>query len=242
VPIYGSIQKGGCLKKSTINKTVVFGGWAVKPEILKPVFGENACYVDINEIMPKLLDSHLLKKDWVKIVLSEYQLTDNDVQDTIAGWSTGAMFAYSIARIICPQKLILFSATPRFCRKDEYRFGVRESALDQMISALSKDPQNVLGPFYERCGLRYDPNAMQNYTVEQLKCGLLFLKQADLHPLGSLQIKPMFFHGCDDQIIPKEASAYLCSQIDGTHTTLSGGHAFFTEHREEIVKILSSLD
>ncbi|MCL2690457.1 MAG: hypothetical protein FWE57_11515, partial [Chitinispirillia bacterium] len=106
------------MKDISTNKTIIFGGWAVKPEILKPVFGENACYVDVNEIMPKLFDSYLLKKDWIEIVMSECQLTDDDIPYTIAGWSTGAMFAYSIARVICPQKLILLSAAPRFCRKE----------------------------------------------------------------------------------------------------------------------------
>lgn len=217
------------MKKLPPDKTIVFGGWAVKPEILKPTFREDACYIDVNEIMPKLFDSHLLKKDWVKIVLSECQLTNSNIPNTIVGWSTGAMFAYSIARVICPQKLILLSATPRFCRKDGYRFGVRESTLDQMINTLSNDPQNVLNSFYERCGLQYDSKSIPSYTIEQLKCGLLFLKQADLHPLESLQIKPQFFHGCDDQIIPKEAAIYFCSQVGGVYTQLAGSHAFFTE-------------
>ena len=218
------------MKNLSTNKTIVFGGWAVKPEILEPIFGENACYVDVNKIMPKLFDSHQLKKNWTEIVLSECQLTDNDIPNTIAGWSTGAMFAYSIARIICPQKLILLSATPRFCRKDGYSFGaVRESLLDQMISMLPKYRQNVLSVFYDRCGLQYDSKTITDYTAEQLKHGLLFLKQADLHPLRSLQIKPLFFHGCDDKIIPKEASVYFCEQIDGVYTELAGPHAFFQE-------------
>ncbi|MDR2729020.1 MAG: alpha/beta hydrolase [Chitinispirillales bacterium] len=219
--------------------TLVFGGWAVKPQVLEPVFGKDACYIDVNEIMPKLFDSRLLKKDWVKIVLSECRLTGNNIPHTIAGWSTGAMFAYSIARLSCPKKLILFSATSRFCRKDEYRFGVRESALDQMISALSHDSQNVLESFYKRCGLRYDSEVISRYTPEQLSHGLMFLKQTDLRPLAPLGTKPLFFHGCDDKIIPKEASVYFSSQTGGTHTAFSGGHTFFTEHHEEIVKILS---
>ena len=230
------------MKDSLANKTLVFGGWAVKPQILEPVFGKDACYVDVNEIMPKLFDSRLLKKDWVKIVLSECQLTGDNIPDTIAGWSTGAMFAYSIARVLCPQKLILLSATSRFCRKDEYRFGVRESALDQMINALSLNPQNVLESFYKRCGLRYDSETVSKYTIDQLSHGLLFLKQADLRPLAPLGTKPLFFHGSGDQIIPPSASVYFSSQTDGTHTMFSGGHAFFTEHQEEIVKILSSPD
>ena len=230
------------MKNLSTNKTIVFGGWAVKPEILEPIFGENACYVDVNKIMPKLFDSHQLKKNWAEVVLSECQLTDNDIPNVIAGWSTGAMFAYSTARVICPKKLILLSATPQFCRKNEYRFGVRESAVDQMISALSNDSQNVLSSFYERCGLQYDSKVVNDYTTEQLRCGLLFLKQAGLHPLEPLKTNPMFFHGCDDQIIPEEASRYFSLQINGIHIAFSGGHAFFTEYYEDIADFLSAQD
>ncbi|MCL2689905.1 MAG: alpha/beta hydrolase [Chitinispirillia bacterium] len=230
------------MKDLPTNKTIVFGGWAVKPEILEPIFGKDAHYIDINEIVPKLFDSRQLKKNWHEIVLSECQLTDDDVPNTIAGWSSGAMFAYSISRIICPQKLILLSATPRFCRKEGCRFGVRESVVDQMISTLSTDPQNVLTSFYKRCGLSYDSKATSDYTAEQLQYGLHFLKQADLHPLEPLKTSPVFFHGEDDQIIPKEASVYFSKQIGGIHIALSGGHAFFTEHNEDIAGFLSVRD
>ncbi|MDR0306164.1 MAG: hypothetical protein LBI42_04910 [Chitinispirillales bacterium] len=211
-----------------INGIFVFGGWGINPEILKPVFGEDAQYIDINRIMPKLFDSSQLKANWAQIVISECQLLNKKPQ-IIAGWSTGAMLAYAVSHILFPQKLILLSATPCFCRKNGYRFGVRQSVLDQMISTLEQDQTRVLRSFYEQCGLQYDQSTAPDYTFEQLSCGLLFLKQADLRPLAPTNIKPLFFHGRDDQIIPETASIYFCSQTEGIHNSFSGQHAFFTE-------------
>jgi pimeloyl-ACP methyl ester carboxylesterase len=212
-----------------MSKTIVFGGWAVPPGILKTVFGSDAVYIDVNHIMPKLFASCQLRDDWAEIIISEYQLTNENPPGIIAGWSTGAMFAYAAtARIPPAQKLILLSATPCFCRKDDFRFGVRPSVLDQMIDALHKDRDAVLQSFYERSGLRYDPGSVSNYTTDELSCGLTFLKQADLRPLAPPSIKPIFHHGRDDLIIPISASKYFSDQTYGEHIESSGGHAFFT--------------
>jgi hypothetical protein len=40
-----------------MSETIVFGGWAVSPDILKNVFGNDAVYIDVNHIMPKLFAS-----------------------------------------------------------------------------------------------------------------------------------------------------------------------------------------
>jgi len=209
-----------------MNKTTVFGGWAVPPEILKNIFGGDADCVDVNRIMPKLFDeSRQLKDDWAGIVISECQLTTGNAPTTLAGWSTGAMFAYAAARLLRPQKLILLSATPCFCRKDDFRFGARPSVIDQMISALARDKDAALQSFYKRCGLEYDAAAIPDYTIEELSLGLTFLKQADLRPLAPLPIKPIFCHGQNDEIIPISASKYFCEQTGGEHISVDCGHA-----------------
>jgi pimeloyl-ACP methyl ester carboxylesterase len=214
-----------------MGKTLVFGGWAVPPDVLENVFWGGADYVDVNRLMPRLFDSSSQLIDgWADIVISELRLADGDAHRVIAGWSAGAMIAYAVARICRPKKLILLSATPCFCRKDDFRFGTRFAALDQMIDALGQDRDAVLRSFYEKCGLKYDPAAI-NYTADELICGLKFLKQADLRPLTPPPVRPMFFHGTDDRIIPISASKYFCDQVNGEYVEIAGNHAFFVKHR-----------
>ena len=208
-----------------MNKTTVFGGWAVSPEVLKNIFGNDADYVDVNRVMPKLFDgSRQLRDDWVDIVISECQLTGGNAPEILAGWSTGAMFAYAAARVCHPRKLILLSATPCFCRKDDFKFGARPSVIDRMLCALTQDKNAVLRSFYERCGLEYDIAAIPDYTIGELSCGLAFLRQADLRPLAPLPIKPVFYHGQNDEIIPISASIYFSERTNGKHIAVSGGH------------------
>jgi pimeloyl-ACP methyl ester carboxylesterase len=214
-----------------MNKTIVFGGWAVSPDILKSIFGNDARYIDVNPIMPKLFASNQLSDNWIDTVISECQLQLTG-GITIAGWSTGAMFAYAAARVCPPQNLILLSATPCFCRKDDFRFGTRPSVLDQMISALDNDRDAVLQSFYERSGLAYNPSIPPNYSSTELIHGLMFLKQANLRPITPLSINPIFYHGRDDLIIPISASKYFCEQAGGEHVGVDGGHGFFTKTTE----------
>ncbi|MDR3012527.1 MAG: hypothetical protein LBU70_04880 [Chitinispirillales bacterium] len=217
-----------------MSKTIVFGGWAVSPDVLKNVFGDDAIYIDINRIMPKLFDGDQLKNDWTNIAATEYLLTNENIPSTIAGWSTGAFFAYTAAREYHPERLILFSATPSFCRKDDFHMGTRPSVIDQMIGALRDDKDTVLRSFYKRSGLCYDSSAVPNYTTAELICGLMFLKQACLLPLAPLPIRPIFYHGTEDQIIPISASRYFSEQTNGERTDIDGGHAFFIDREVDI--------
>ncbi|MDR0330525.1 MAG: hypothetical protein LBH93_02295 [Chitinispirillales bacterium] len=215
---------------SGISNAVAFGGWAVSADILRDVFdgcGMDVNYIDVNRIMPKLFNADRLRDDWAEVVIDAYRLTDADAPTLIAGWSTGAMFAYAVSRIIPSQKLALISATPCFCRKEDFRFGVRQSAIDQMIGALYRDSSSVLQPFYERCGLEYHSGLIPDYTIDELASGLMFLKQADLRPLIAPSIQPIFYHGKNDQIIPLAASKYFCEQTNGVFMEVDGGHAFF---------------
>jgi esterase/lipase len=216
---------------------VIFGGWAVSPELIPFPSSddyddeEGVDYIDVNYIMPKLFDPHKkLKDDWPEIVMSECRrgLTDGNSMESVLGWSTGAMFAYAVARICNPKELTLWSATPCFCRKGDFSFGAHPSVLDQMIRALEKDREAVLQSFYEKCWIEYDPELVPDYSTAELVHGLEFLKQADLRPLAPLPIRPAFHHGTNDQIIPVAASKYFSDQINGEHTEWDGcGHSLF---------------
>jgi pimeloyl-ACP methyl ester carboxylesterase len=216
---------------------IVFGGWAVDPELIPSPTedfdddGDDCVdYIDVNYIMPKLFDSHnKLRSDWPEIVMSECsrELEDGNAMESVLGWSAGAMFAYAAARICRPKELALWSATPCFCRKDDFRFGTRPEVLDQMISALHKDREAVLQSFYEKCGLEYDPDLVPPYETDALVCGLEFLKQADLRPLAPLSAKTAFLHGSDDEIVPVSAGKYFCEQVKGDFIEVDGGHSLF---------------
>lgn len=220
-----------------MGKTVVFGGWAVEPDLLVPLFGTDARYVDINMIMPILFNSDELKENWIDVVISEMGLKKGEA-DCISGWSTGAMIAYEAARKLNPPKAFLLSATPCFCRKGSYRFGIRQSVLDAMISSLDTDRHGVLSSFFDRCGIPYDSKPGEKYSTAQLKSGLLFLREADLHPLEPLENKPVFLQGSDDEIIPKTASVYFSEKAGGVHLEFPGPHAFFVNDPEEVAECM----
>ncbi|MCL2182804.1 MAG: hypothetical protein FWB85_04970 [Chitinispirillia bacterium] len=215
-----------------MKRTIVFGGWAVPPDVLVDVFWGGAEYIDINFMMPKLFDKpRCLKDNWAEVVVRECKLTPGAAYYVIAGWSTGAIIAYAAAQICVPKKLILLSATPCFCRKDDYRFGSRPESLERMIGAIELDKHTVLQSFYEWSGLHYDTAMIPDYSVEELLFGLEFLRQVDLRPLTPPQVRPLFLHGVNDSVIPMAASKYFCEETGGEHIELNGGHAFFTGQR-----------
>ncbi len=219
-----------------MSKAIVFGGWALGPEILKPVFGESASYIDVNHLVSALFNCETLVENWPEKVISILQLTDK--VDCLVGWSTGAMFAFALARKMNVDRLILLSATPSFCRNGTFKFGTRPSVLDQMIRNIDSDPVPTLSSFIERCGLDPQKIDFDRYSSEQLKKGLKFLKQADLHPLAPLPLKPLFLHGREDEIIPWDASVYFSRETGGVHHELAGSHTFFLQHRSEVCRYI----
>ena len=82
----------------------VFGGWAVPPQILYPVFGKEATYIDINHFMPFLIENDHLSEDWKQQLFSKVNDLISD-HDHIAGWSTGALLALGLMQILLQKKL-----------------------------------------------------------------------------------------------------------------------------------------
>ncbi|KMQ51009.1 hypothetical protein CHISP_2151 [Chitinispirillum alkaliphilum] len=220
-----------------MDNVTVLGGWGVEPQILKPIFGENAHYVDINRLMPYLFDSKKLKADWVDAAISHIGTIPE--KSTIAGWSTGAMIAWAIGQKTNPALLYLLSATPSFCRTAFFKHGMRPVILQNMISAMNKDPQNTLIRFHERCGLPPKPQIKNKYTKEELIHGLLFLQQADLNPVKSIETKSIFLHGKEDMIIPKESAVVFSGIANGIYREFKGPHSFFLSCIDEVKKVFS---
>ncbi len=226
------------------NSIVVIGGWATSPAVLRSIFGNRATYIDINHLMPSIVNDEKLVGNWkqkLKDLLFPYWSTDM----TLAGWSTGAIAAAAIADNVNISTLILLSATPSFCRRDGFRHGMRPQIVHNMITTIKENKVAVLKQFYYQCGFRTDvPFDCSQYTIEELTCGLHFLLQANLLsiiPLRNSSCQIHCLHGSDDRIIPSDAGNYLCLQIGGKWHQLSGPHAFFYNNNSETKTIVASI-
>jgi hypothetical protein len=93
---------------------IVFGGWAIPPDILRPVFGDARVYVDVNDLMPSIVRGDVLLENWQDIVQEKTEAFYFGKPPRIAGWSTGAILACGLAQKVLPERLVLLSATPSF--------------------------------------------------------------------------------------------------------------------------------
>ncbi len=225
------------------NSIVVIGGWAVDSAVLRPIFGNRAVYIDINHLMPSIVNSQGLISNW-KQKLKELLLPYCSTGMALAGWSTGAIAAAAIAGLFDISKLVLLSATPSFCRRDNFRYGMRPQIVQKMIISINDNREQVLKQFYCQCGLTDISFDFNQYTIEELICGLQFLMQADLFPISPLHdslCQIHCIHGSEDRIIPSDAGKFLCLQIGGKWHQLNGPHAFFCNKNSETISIIDSI-
>jgi pimeloyl-ACP methyl ester carboxylesterase len=208
---------------------VVLGGWSLSPELLRPLFGDDAVMCDTNLLMPELIAGDRLRDDWRSRALRWLRPQLPQPPFGLAGWSTGSMIAWAVAPPLKPTSLAMLSATPSFCATPSFPHGTRPRVLERMRSALPHDPQAVLASFRERCGM--DPgDTAPSYGTTTLTAGLSFLRHANLPPLEPPPFPVRFFHGAEDQIIPPKAGRSFAAMIEAPFSELSGGHAFFAEH------------
>jgi len=225
------------------NSLVVIGGWAVDPAVLRPIFGNQATYIDINHLMPSIVCDQGLISDWkqkLKDLLSPYLATGV----TLAGWSTGAIAAAAVAGLVNISKLVLLSATPSFCRRDSFRYGMRPQIVRNMITSIKEDKETVLKRFYYQCGFTDISFDHSQYSIEELTCGLQFLMQADLLSIATLRDSSCqihCLHGSEDRIIPSEAGNFLCQRLGGNWYQLNGPHAFFCNKDLETENIIARI-
>jgi hypothetical protein len=216
----------------------VLGGWAAPPSMLKPIFGDSSTYIDINKIMPNLFNNDILIPDWKEHL---YKLLQGQFFEPLylAGWSTGALAVLSILPFVTAKKIVLISATPSFCRKENFRFGTRVSVLQSMIKSLKTDTNQVLKQFFTECGIDW-PNINNIYTLEELLAGLHFLDQVSFFSPLPYSSKPLFFHGTDDKIIPVNAGKYVCEHMSGIWHAFTGPHAIFNTNQLAIKTIIDT--
>lgn len=214
------------------------GGWSLPPTLLYKCFGIEFTYIDCNLIVPELFDKQYnLYKSWPEIVKNQLSLSSNE-RYHLAGWSTGAIVAFSLASILPVISLTLISPTLSFCRKDGYRTGAHPKVLRTMREHLRSDPDDVLSKFHTSCGFKSTIYSSTPYTIEQLTCGLHFLEQADCTKTTPSFTNALLFHGSDDTIIPLKAAEMVAERCGSTLHILTGSHAVFHEKELLIAKYI----
>jgi surfactin synthase thioesterase subunit len=222
-----------------LNHWTVFGGWAMPPQVLLPIFSDFDSFIDINKLMDNIIINEQLVEDWASKLLP-LLFTDNSQPCYLAGWSTGAIIATALAQIIKPKALILFAPTHSFCRHESHLHGTRPSVLKAMIGEIQIKKDLVLEQFFTRCGI-HSFQSTEDYSVKELQNGLFFLLQVHLSKLLPLECPVICFHGKNDLIIPIEAGRDISKAIGGTMYEIDGPHAFYQKSNQEIKSIIENI-
>jgi surfactin synthase thioesterase subunit len=220
-----------------IDKWIVFGGWAIPPQILAPLFGPEALLIDTNEMMPDLVRGETLVNDWQGVLFDRLLPQLPEEPFGIAGWSTGSLLAYAFALRTRPARGVFISATPSFCRRQGFPYGWKPSVLKAMRGELASDPDKVLAEVYIQYGI--ETSSLVSLNVKNLTAGLFFLEQANLLPVKLLPFPALFLHGKTDSIIPTGAGKYFCDATGGTFAGYDGPHAFFKNQCHKISEIIN---
>jgi len=206
---------------------LVFGGWGIGPDILRPLFDASSIFVDVNQLLPALFDGENLVADWAAVVRHTFE-KEIAAADGFAGWSTGAIIACGLAMRTNPQRLVLISATPSFCRRDKFGFGWKPAVLRAMRERLAVSGNSVVLDFVRAAGLPSECAANPMYEASTLATGLRFLEQANLLPvLSKVNFPVVAIHGREDGIVPFRAGEVLCEALGGRFRLYNGGHGFF---------------
>ena len=211
------------------NNWLVFGGWSLPPDILSPIFGNNSTYIDVNSLFGDIIIKETIRENWDEILFNKIKHAIPSQDINIAGWSTGAFFAYALTGSVKPQKMALLSASPSFCKRDGFMFGQDRSVIRVMRRQLRRNRISVLKNFQQQCGLnQYNPSS-ENYSTEELISGLHFLEGINLLPLQKPLCPTLLFHGKEDTVIPSLAGEFFAREIGAAKTILPGGHTFFLD-------------
>jgi alpha/beta superfamily hydrolase len=203
---------------------VVFGGWAVKPDILAPLFGPDAVLIDSNSLIPGIMAGAAPAPDWRRLLIDSVSAKMPQGAFRMAGWSTGAILAAAIAEFVRPSCGVFISATPSFCRRQGFAYGWKSAVLQAMREELKTDRDWVLDKFYLQCGIDDQFRAAGD---ADLPYGLCFLEHASLLPLSPFPFPSLFLHGSADTIVLPDAGKYFCREAGGVFKEFNGPHAFF---------------
>lgn len=162
---------------------------------------------------------------------------------TLAGWSTGAMVVLETAARYPDgiERLILFSATPKFCTDDAWTHGVPAANVRAMMAGIRRNPRATLRGFFKLVARpdrlsapefdgKIDTALLQPQAslVRQLR----YLMTTDLRlAVSSIQIPTTLIHGQMDALIPRAAGSWLTENTpDSNLISLPGkGHMLFPD-------------
>ena len=215
---------------------LVLGGWSLPPDILRPLFGEGAEFIDINVIMEKLIDgAGSLNRNWHLILRRSIQQQTQETFSGLAGWSTGAFCAYALRQYFPLCGTLLISAAPSFCSRDDFPFGKNPSIIKIMRRQLQQNKEAVLESFWKQCGFTEDylQPVQTNYSADTLQSGLLFLEQVSLLPLCKTDAPLHLFHGTNDAIIPVAGARIFEEAAGASAHYYPGNHVFFLEQNAQ---------
>lgn len=216
---------------------LVLGGWGIAPDILQPVFGADAIYIDVTTMASELCSNSLLPANWKQQLANRLEPLLSTPR-LLAGWSTGAILALGCAPLLKLDGLVLISATPSFCRTGNTPFGIRPRILHSMRAKLSTDTATVLRDFRMQCGLSADSSPQLPWEPAALQAGLDLLEFITLYPIAHLPCEPLFIHGTHDTVIPVAAGNYLHLHLGGTMLHLDAPHACFIGNEGAITETL----
>ena len=144
---------------------------------------------------------------------------------TLVGWSTGAMVALETTAAFPDNidRLILFSATPKFCADDTWEHGIPAANVRAMIASLRRDPETVLRGFFKlaarperlnAAGYEEKIKAALVHGMRPLTNQLRYLMTADWRlPVSSIQVPVTLIHGQQDALIPPAASVWMADKL-----------------------------
>ncbi len=221
------------------DRWLVFGGWAVEPRILEPLFGVSSMYVDVNALMPLLLVNQTLNASWLDVVEKQVAVRASGDPVRLAGWSTGAIVACALAGRVAVKRLVLLSATPSFCWREGFRFGWRPGVLRNMREQLYSKDNTVVADFLASAGVPETFRHPAGRDERVLAAGLSFLEQVNLLPaLAKPACGAMVLHGKEDGIVPYKAGEVIAEMLGTKCQAFEGGHAFFREQSDAVREVI----
>jgi pimeloyl-ACP methyl ester carboxylesterase len=213
---------------------ILFGGWGFPPEILEPIFGADARYIDVNKLFPFVVDDGRLRNDWNEIVHKAVMsyLTGDELM--LAGWSAGSVIALALSPCIKPKRMMLLSPTPSFCRREGFAFGWKPAALQSMRAQLDADCDAAVRRFCGLCDLGASDVPRINASTDQMIAGTVFLEHASALPMEKAACPMLILHGRKDRIVPSGAGEWLARECGARYKAMEGGHAFFLDNSASV--------
>jgi pimeloyl-[acyl-carrier protein] methyl ester esterase len=177
---------------------------------------------------------------------------------TAVGWSLGALLALELARSRPErvERLILFSATPRFVSMPDWPHGLDTAVVASFTDGYLGQPTQTLRRFL---ALQTLGDAFRRQLLPQLEavavpharhplsalaCGLKILAESDLRPyLAQIRQPVHLIHGNDDALMPIDAARWLAAALPRASLTVFGqcGHAPLLSHPDDCAALVRAI-